>query len=76
MFFRHRVLVFREQDLDAEHQIAFMSLINKVITDPELPVLESAAIPLNERHSWMSNSDKGTYGASNNEYCFDAAPLR
>jgi alpha-ketoglutarate-dependent taurine dioxygenase len=72
LFFRHRLLVFRDQQLEAEHQTAFMSIINKVIMDPERPIIESAAVPLAERYSWMSNTESGTYGPSSSEYCFHA----
>jgi taurine dioxygenase len=72
LFFRHRLVLFREQRLESEHQIAFMSLINKVVTDPELPILESAEIPVSERYSYMSNTDKGTYGATSGRLLFHA----
>jgi taurine dioxygenase len=72
LFFQHRLVLFRGQELEAEHQIAFMSLISKVITEPARPILEAAAIPIGSRFGFISNTDAATYTATSNEFVFHA----
>jgi taurine dioxygenase len=72
LFFTHHLLLFRDQDITLEQQIAFMQIINKVIYEPELPMVEAVRVPMELRYGRFSNTDKGTFGNTNNEFNFHA----
>lgn len=72
LFFQHHLLLFRDQDITLANQQAFMSIINKVIFEPELSLQESLRAPMERRYGVFSNTDKGTFGNSNNEFNFHA----
>lgn len=72
LFFKYHLLLFREQDITVDHQIAFMSIINKVIVEPELTMEQSLQVPLTKRFGLFSNTDEGTYGNRNDEFSYHA----
>ena len=73
MFFRHRVLVFRGQELEPTHQIALVRLINRVMGEARVGAEEDPALqPEEERYAWVANTDVGTFGASSAEFCWHA----
>jgi taurine dioxygenase len=72
LFFKHRLLLFRDQDITAEQHFAFMSIINKVVVQPERSLEESLRAPMEAKVGWFSNRDKATFGPANNEFLFHA----
>ena len=77
LFFQSRLLLFRDQAISPDQQIAFMSIISKVIHEdvilaPDQSISESLRVPLSERFSIFSNTDQATLGASGVEFIYHA----